>query len=461
MQTNPRNLSRFIGWLCRFAGGYAVTMPVVLLGCLAAFYNRLDALAVLPVLAAGWGVIVALAVLVAKRAYLTTLLCLMVYMIAGHWLTAEMLLERRDTLDSISYGSDDDYYINIAQQGREQVRASPWAVGDHWENVREEKRGSVHASLRGYPLALTYLFAWLPDDYDQHYTAAVSLNLVLLCLLFLAVFYAVGRICGTVDPVLLGGCFAALCLNLFLEASQCRKDIMLNLLVFTACVCAVPWVQVRGKIRARPAVILALLSCVLLTFRPVYLILPVAMLGLLHIGQLRRLPVRYFVFSGLAAVAVFYYFYRSGFELRGINLLRWDYGSNQTVLNSGGMAARVYALPLIGPFVYYLLLPFPLFQGLNASINDLVKNLAFFAVLAGCLCIAFQWGVIWRERILRSIAILAAVFIFMTDIGATLLDDADPRYKAIILPLLCVLAYGGMVLRRRKKVDINAETGDS
>ena len=243
MRRKPNSITGFIG---RFVFGYMTTTPVILLICGALFYRRFEAVAALPILAIGWAVVVAATALTARRAWLAVLLGVTLFLIGGHILTGALLQERLTKLGSINYGSDDDYYIRMTQVMRPGIRAEPLNLSAHWNNVREQDRSVIAVSLRGYPFVLAYLFAWLPDDTNLHYIAAVCVNIILLCLLYLAAYQVASRICGPVDPLLLIGLCANMP-NLFMETSQCRKDVILNLLVFIACACIAPRVASDGK----------------------------------------------------------------------------------------------------------------------------------------------------------------------------------------------------------------------
>lgn len=434
-----RGIRSILPLIIKFCVLYLSSLPVIWGGCNYAFYSRFDALSALPVLAAGWALIVLTTVVIAPGIYLKTLLCLAVFLTAGHFLTAAILQERIDTQASISCDADDAYYLNITQHLRPYIIYSPYNLVENWENTQESEKGLIAASLRGYPFFMAYVFAFLPNDLTLHYLVAVSLNLTCLCLLYLIIFAAL-KTDGLPNPFFLLTAFSGICLNLFLDAAQCRKDVFLILLVFTMCVYLIPKLFRQNKKNFLLIVCLAFLAVILMTIRPAYLTLPAIMTGALLFRNWRRLPSAYLLTLGLATVGVIFYFYLTGFKIREINLLDWEFGQNPTVLASGGIASKVYAIPVLGPFLYYFFLPFPHFEMKFSSIADIINFINFTCILAVFLKIIFQIKFFWQNNFTRVLILWSIGFLFITDVGATLLNDPDPRYKGILLPVLCIFA---------------------
>jgi len=324
--------------------------------------------------------------------------------------------------------SDDWWYLEKAELIARDLQCSSWHLPATCDAYIHNEYG--HWSLAGWPYLLGLVGSAALEGgspLEAYHAVALSLNAVFLSVGLALIFHLFDDV-GRRLPWILLGCFLLLAFDPIVYAGMCRKESLLQIGVLAT------FVGTTSDYRKHPMLYVSLIAAgvlILTTSRPIYLGLPAAVLYFRTAKALRLDLVKTAAAAVVLGLIAFWLVKGLQVREREIGGL-FAHGMDGGMEGAPGLGMKIYNLPLVGPYLYYIVSPLPL----NPMKFD-ETPLLWITLLrsVGSLCYMGAFGYVayrlWLRRgklfWQRTFCLVATTFLFLF-LGAVFAAD-DTRYK--------------------------------
>ena len=327
------------------------------------------------------------------------------------------------THNAVWQWSDDWWYLQRAGDVVDILRASNWDLFHGWLDFLSTT--DARWSLAGWPFLLGLVTSFFPQEgsLGLYHAVALSLNATFLTLV-LALIYTLFQEPARRFPWVVLLCFVLLIGDPIVYAGMSRKESMLQFFLMLSFVSLY-------KIKIKYSFLWVVMGVVglsgIITTRPIYI---VVLAVICFITQTDKIRLNVALKVTLLAIIVFIsYSFLMNFGIRGIPLRQILVFHHLEAIPGIGMT--IYNLPLIGPFIYYIVSPLPAWPSniINSShpFTTIIRSIGSALYVSATIYVLI--GFIRHPKLLKHDLLKVVLIMFCAVLLTVVLYGNDPRYK--------------------------------
>lgn len=416
------------------------TVYPVVLTCLLTFFAPRNQLSLWPFVLFEWILILLVCALFCPWLDKKGIYHLAFLFILAHLVSLIITSEYLKLYSALHTYSDDYSYLTDACLIGTRLKTNGFDLIDAWSS------SNYHWTLSAWPFLLGLLSSFTNCEVNQVCVLALSLNAMLLVLGLILIVYFFGEK-NKLHFKKLMLFFWLVAPELLIAAGNCRKEIFLILVLLLSFICTVNIFEKKEIFIWIIGFIFGLLGLALTRMGYIFIF---PLLLILYWLLKKHLPVRFNLLIIGLLIFVFYSFVDlSTVSIREIPVMNMvGYGKmavndSAAMVNMAGMGYAVFHVPLIGPWIYYLLSPLPA-NPVNLISGDL--PLMFISIIESigtvCYLLTFGWVVYWLiKKRKQPIFFYVLVSLYVVIFALTVILSSEPRYKLPTYPLLAMLGF--------------------